>query len=148
MAFAAKGTMTIVNDWGSGFQAEVTITNDGVTPLTNWSAEFNMPISIGSIWNGKVQSNASGRFVVGSAGWNDSVWFYRYARWYCRCKCNGDRKWFGCCEFFQIKFINFFIQTCFIAISFINSKFIAAQFISQIFVCFQSSYFERAYRAH
>lgn len=73
MAFAAKGTMTIVNDWGSGFQAEVTITNDGVTPLTNWSAEFNMPISIGSIWNGKVQSNASGRFVVGSAGWNDSV---------------------------------------------------------------------------
>ncbi len=73
MALAAKGTMTIANDWYSGFQAEVTITNDGATTLSNWTAEFTMPVSMGSIWNAKVQSSVGGRFVVSSVGWNDNI---------------------------------------------------------------------------
>ncbi|WP_308367746.1 MULTISPECIES: cellulose binding domain-containing protein [unclassified Microbulbifer] len=72
-AFAAQGSMTIVNDWGSGFQAEVTVTNDGTTTLSNWTAEFDMAVEIGSIWNGELQSSSGGHFVIGPTGWNADI---------------------------------------------------------------------------
>ncbi|WP_308367747.1 GDSL-type esterase/lipase family protein [Microbulbifer sp. TB1203] len=65
--------MTITNDWGSGFQAEVTVTNDGTTTLSNWTAEFDMPVEIGSIWNGEVQSSDGEHFAIGPAGWNAEI---------------------------------------------------------------------------
>jgi hypothetical protein len=46
------GTTTITNDWGSGFCAEVVVTNHGSVATSDWSAEFNLNGTvIYDIWN-------------------------------------------------------------------------------------------------
>lgn len=40
-----------VNDWGSGFTAEVTIKNTTDTTIRDWQLSFTMPANISSIWN-------------------------------------------------------------------------------------------------
>lgn len=63
----------VTNDWGSGFQAQVTITNTGATALTGWTVEFDLAAGINSLWDAQIVSHVGNHYVVKSAGWNDAI---------------------------------------------------------------------------
>jgi aryl-phospho-beta-D-glucosidase BglC (GH1 family) len=63
----------VVNDWGSGFQAQITITNNQTTTLTNWSLGFDFAHSISNLWNGQIVSHTGNHYVVTNAGYNANI---------------------------------------------------------------------------
>jgi len=52
-AAALTATYTTVQDWGSGFEGKVTITNGTGSTVNGWNVQFDLPagFSIGSYWN-------------------------------------------------------------------------------------------------
>ncbi len=47
-------TFRKVSDWGSGFTAEIEITNTASQPLEDWELTFHLPAHISNIWNARV----------------------------------------------------------------------------------------------
>ena len=47
----------VKDDWGGGFVAEVTLRNTGAEPVEGWSASFQLPISVGNVWNAVPESH-------------------------------------------------------------------------------------------
>lgn len=64
----------IVNDWGSGFQADVKIRNKGNT-LYGWNVEWDMPNqqAINHLWNGQKQQSGS-RVSISNLNWNRTIY--------------------------------------------------------------------------
>jgi expansin len=73
---------TISNDWGSGYCANVRVTNPGTQPLT-WRINFSIQGSVYTSWN--VVLSQSGAIVTASGvGWNATVQGGQYAEFgYC-----------------------------------------------------------------
>lgn len=85
----ATGTGTIVNDdampgtgevsfkvtsdWGTGYNGQVTITNQRTSSISGWNLSFDYDGTISSIWDAKVVSQVGTRWTVASAGWNDTI---------------------------------------------------------------------------
>jgi endoglucanase len=63
----------LVNDWGSGFQAAVTIVNDQATAIPNWRLEFDFASQISQIWNGVIASHVGTHYVTANAGYNSTI---------------------------------------------------------------------------
>lgn len=70
---AAGVQFAITNDWGTGFQAGITLTNQGATTLTGWTLEFDFPYSIDSIWNAKIISHQGNHYVIGNESWDGVI---------------------------------------------------------------------------
>jgi aryl-phospho-beta-D-glucosidase BglC (GH1 family) len=66
-------TFAVVNDWGSGFQGQITITDPLSTPINNWSLAFNFDHSITDLWNGTITSQTGNHYVVNNAGYNSTI---------------------------------------------------------------------------
>jgi len=68
-------TYKVVNDWKSGFQAEVTLKNETSYILKNWSLSFKPGRSIASIWNARVVSESGGLDVIDASiyDWNRDI---------------------------------------------------------------------------
>ena len=45
IVLAATAVFAVTNSWGSGYQGQVTVTNDTSTPITSWRVEFDLPSS-------------------------------------------------------------------------------------------------------
>jgi hypothetical protein len=71
LAFAVS--YASVNDWGSGLQADLMLTNDTKTTLTDWQLTFNYNRSINSIWNAVIVSRVGTRYVIKNAPWNGTI---------------------------------------------------------------------------
>ncbi|MGD9622965.1 MAG: glycosyl hydrolase family 18 protein, partial [Mycolicibacterium sp.] len=69
----ASVVFTKTNDWGSGFNGDVTVKNTGTTPLSGWQVAFDFPGTISSIWSGSIVSSTNGRYVVKGADWNANL---------------------------------------------------------------------------
>ncbi|ETK36905.1 cellulose binding domain-containing protein [Microbispora sp. ATCC PTA-5024] len=67
-------TYHLVNDWGTGFQAEVTVGNTGSSALNGWtvSMTLNGGQTITSLWNG-VNTGTTGAVTVRNASYNGAV---------------------------------------------------------------------------
>ncbi|WP_169985095.1 cellulose binding domain-containing protein [Microbispora sp. H10836] len=63
-----------INDWGSGFQGEVTVSNNGPTPLNGWTVKMTLAggQSITSLWNG-ANTGTSGAITVKNAPYNGTL---------------------------------------------------------------------------
>jgi cellulase/cellobiase CelA1 len=61
----------INNDWGSGYCANLTVTNGGSTPTT-WTAALNVAGSVTQMWNGTYTQSGSILTVKG-LGWNGTL---------------------------------------------------------------------------
>ena len=76
-AVATQGLLaqpTIVNDWGSGAEIMVTLSNPGATAITDWSLSFDLPGEIGDIWNATLSTTAtSPRFTVTPPSWSNQI---------------------------------------------------------------------------
>nr|WP_221382161.1 beta-1,3-glucanase family protein [Actinoplanes polyasparticus] len=73
-AAAATATLRTVSDWGSGWQAEVTIKNTGADAMSSWKVEVDLPDggAIGSYWDADLVTAGSHRTFT-NRGWNGSV---------------------------------------------------------------------------
>ncbi len=71
---SCSATYTTVNSWPGGFQAQVTVTNDGATALSGWTVRMTLASgqTISSLWNG-VNSGTSGAITVKNASYNGSL---------------------------------------------------------------------------
>jgi cellulase/cellobiase CelA1 len=73
-AGACAVAYAVTNDWGSGFTANVTLTNTGGSALNGWTLTYAFPgnQTISNAWNGTaVQSGKN--VTVTNAGWNGSL---------------------------------------------------------------------------
>ncbi|RMG87837.1 MAG: PKD domain-containing protein, partial [Bacteroidetes bacterium] len=67
------GTFTVTSDWGTGYCAEITLTNNGTSAINGWTLDFDLIASITSLWNGTWSSNGSNNYTVNDAGWNANI---------------------------------------------------------------------------
>ncbi len=70
---AVSATYQVTQDWGSGFQASITVSNPQPVPVNNWRLEFDYAASITSIWDARIVSHTGTHYVVEGAGWNDNL---------------------------------------------------------------------------
>jgi glucuronoarabinoxylan endo-1,4-beta-xylanase len=66
---------TITNTWNGGFQANVTVTNNGSTTLTGWTVRWALAPgqTITQLWSGTLSVGANGGVTVTPASYNASV---------------------------------------------------------------------------
>ncbi|MFI7302868.1 cellulose binding domain-containing protein [Micromonospora aurantiaca] len=71
---ACTATYRTVNTWPGGFQAEVTVANNGATTLNGWTVRLTLASgqSISSLWNG-VNTGTSGSVSVRNAAYNGTL---------------------------------------------------------------------------
>ena len=70
---AAQVSIKAVNDWGSAFQGEATITNDGNTAIQGWTLSFTSSFTISQVWNAKIVSSAGTRYTLANMGYNATI---------------------------------------------------------------------------
>jgi aryl-phospho-beta-D-glucosidase BglC (GH1 family) len=63
----------VVNDWGSGFQAQIKVLDNQPTPLTDWTLSFDFDHSITNLWNGTIVSHTGNHYVVSNAGYDATI---------------------------------------------------------------------------
>ncbi|MEX2113355.1 MAG: Calx-beta domain-containing protein [Pirellulales bacterium] len=69
---SATADFQVVNDWGSGFQGEINLINDG-NAISDWKLEFDFSKQITQIWNAVIVSQTGTHFVIGNDSWNRSI---------------------------------------------------------------------------
>jgi expansin len=62
-----------VNDWGNGFEGEISITNNSGNNLDSWDLEFDMPNEITNIWDAQIVSNDNGHYTIEHESWNREI---------------------------------------------------------------------------
>jgi len=72
-SLAADVDFTLVSDWGSGFNGEISITNETGGNIDSWSLEFDFPNEITSIWDAEIEQNQGGSYVISNADWNREI---------------------------------------------------------------------------
>ncbi|MGO9924208.1 MAG: cellulose binding domain-containing protein [Isosphaeraceae bacterium] len=72
-SISATASFSIVSAWNTGFEANVTLTNTGSAPITNWILQFNFAATITQIWNATVQSHSGSQYVIDNAGYNSTI---------------------------------------------------------------------------
>ena len=70
---AVMADYAVTQNWGSGFQATVSLQNPQAAAVQDWKLEFDYAASISSIWDGKVVSRTGNRYVVSGNGWNNTI---------------------------------------------------------------------------
>ena len=63
----------VTQDWGSGFQGQIRLDNQGTTDVTNWKLEFDYAPAISSIWDAQIQSHVGNHYIVTNAAWNSTL---------------------------------------------------------------------------
>ncbi|WAP58877.1 lytic polysaccharide monooxygenase auxiliary activity family 9 protein [Streptomyces sp. S465] len=71
---SCSAAQKVTSTWNGGYQAEVTVTNTGVTPISAWMVDWTVPSGqrIDSVWNGKLTTTGPGASVT-NADWNGSL---------------------------------------------------------------------------
>jgi len=59
----------LTNDWVSGYQAAVKVTNLDSTPVTDWKLEFDYASNISSLWDAQLASHVGNHYLVAAPGW-------------------------------------------------------------------------------
>jgi aryl-phospho-beta-D-glucosidase BglC (GH1 family) len=63
----------VVDDWGTGFTADMTIRNNTTTAVHGWTLEFDFDRDITGIWNALIVSHVGKHYVLKNAAWNADI---------------------------------------------------------------------------
>ena len=72
-ASSSPVSLKITSDWGSGFNGQITVTNNTQKAYDSWNVEFDFPYNIKSIWNAKIKSHTSNHYVIENTSWNGKL---------------------------------------------------------------------------
>lgn len=61
------------DDWGSGFNGEITLTNQSDLAWSGWELEFDWTHQVNQAWNGILASQDAGRVTITNEFWNGTV---------------------------------------------------------------------------
>jgi aryl-phospho-beta-D-glucosidase BglC (GH1 family) len=61
------------DDWGAGFVADMSITNNQAVDVTGWTLEFDFDRDITNIWNARVVSHVGTHYVLRNETWNPVI---------------------------------------------------------------------------
>ncbi|MCV7344595.1 Calx-beta domain-containing protein [Mycolicibacterium rhodesiae] len=64
-------TYSVASDWGSGHNANITVTAG--QNLNGWTVEFDTPAQITNIWNGQITSHVGTHYVISNMSYNATV---------------------------------------------------------------------------
>ncbi|MHB1422345.1 MAG: cellulase family glycosylhydrolase [Gemmataceae bacterium] len=73
MLAAPAISFSVVNDWGSGFQGQITIKDNLPSTIKDWSLHFNFNHAITDLWNGTIVSHSGNQYVVANAGYDANI---------------------------------------------------------------------------
>ena len=63
----------VTQNWGTGFEAQIKLTSQQTTAISNWSLAFDCGAMITQIWDGKIVSHTGTHYVISGAGWNNNL---------------------------------------------------------------------------
>lgn len=70
---SAEVDFTLVKDWGSGFEGNISITNTTGGNIDTWDLEFDFPNQITNIWDAEIELNENGSYVIENTPWNREI---------------------------------------------------------------------------
>src|SRR5690606_21918008 len=73
LASTVLADYAVTQDWGSGFEGRIQLTNQQATAVNDWTLEFDYSASIVSMWDGTVVSRVGNHYVITGAGWNNTL---------------------------------------------------------------------------
>lgn len=65
--------LSVMENWGTGYTAALTVTNNTTYTIEDWSLEFDWDQAITSIWNAEVTAQDGNHFFVSNAGYNQNI---------------------------------------------------------------------------
>ena len=68
-----KAEFSITSDWGDGYTAAVTITNDTNKTIRDWVLSFDFDYDIDNIWNGNLIEHTENHYVIQNTGYNSNL---------------------------------------------------------------------------
>ncbi|WP_430502444.1 cellulase family glycosylhydrolase [Micromonospora trifolii] len=73
-ASAATAVFSVTNNWGNGYQGQVTVTNDTSAPISSWRVEFDLPSSstVSQSWNAQ-QTTSGSHYTFANVSWNGTL---------------------------------------------------------------------------
>ncbi len=72
-AFAAPVEFKVLADWGSGYNAQVKVTNETDKTMTDWRLAFDFDGEVKNLYSGKVISARDGHFIFEGGSWNKTL---------------------------------------------------------------------------
>jgi hypothetical protein len=73
MAANILAAMNVTNDWGSGFQGAIQITNQQGSAVSGWQLEFDYDRNLTSIWDASIVSHVGSHYVIKGAAWDSDI---------------------------------------------------------------------------
>jgi hypothetical protein len=73
LAATVAADYAVTQNWGSGFEGQIKLTNQQMTAVNNWTLEFDFGATISSIWDGRIASHTGTHYVIANAGWNSTL---------------------------------------------------------------------------
>src|SRR5262249_49528781 len=70
-SFVASWTKPSV--WDTGYVMNVTVRNNGPTPVEGWTLEFDLDGDITNLWDGVIVSRVGNRYTVRNESWNRTI---------------------------------------------------------------------------
>lgn len=64
---------SLVSDWGSGFSASISITNNTEYTIEDWVLAFDFCRTITNIWDGVIVSGEDGQYIISNVGYNSNI---------------------------------------------------------------------------
>jgi hypothetical protein len=66
-------TFVVTSTWATGYNAEVTVTNNGDTAVNGWTLEFDSIGTITNIWNGSITSHTGTHYAIQNVTYNAGI---------------------------------------------------------------------------
>lgn len=66
-------TYKILSSWDSGFNGEISITNNTNKAIENWTLEFDFDKSISNFWTAKIVSHTGNHYIIKHDTWNSII---------------------------------------------------------------------------
>lgn len=63
----------ITSTWATGYNGEITVTNNGDTAVNGWTLEFDFTGTITNLWNATLVSQIGTHYIVQNAGFNAAI---------------------------------------------------------------------------
>ncbi|BAQ65513.1 cellulose binding domain-containing protein [Geminocystis sp. NIES-3709] len=64
---------SLIQNWGSGFQGQLTLSNNTNLTLENWTLTFTADFDITDIWHGEIVSRQGNQYTVRYLPWNANI---------------------------------------------------------------------------
>ncbi len=68
-------SVATINEWSTGYQIEITVTNKGSVPISSWEVRLAVPQShtVASLWNATKTEISSTLLLLGNLNWNGTL---------------------------------------------------------------------------